>query len=85
MKRFEGLKRDIQNDPAHRRIIAEPPAATGTGKRAGLKTVAGHYSADLRKTLHRMALDENSSIQALLGEAIDLLLQNRGKHPLGER
>jgi hypothetical protein len=30
-------------------------------------------------------IDENSSVQALLGEAIDLLMRERGKHPFGER
>jgi len=32
-----------------------------------------------------MALEEETSMQALLGEAIDLLMRERGKHPFGER
>jgi hypothetical protein len=47
--------------------------------------VAGHYSEELSKTLNLMAVDENSSVQALLGETIDLLMRERGKHPFGER
>lgn len=46
--------------------------------RAGKKTVAGHFSAELSTALNRMALDENASVQALLGEAIDLLMRERG-------
>ena len=84
MKHFEALKQDLKKDTAPRRIIVEQPT-TGKGTRAGKKTVAGHYSAELSKTLNRIAVDENSSVQALLGEAIDLLMRERGKHPFGER
>jgi hypothetical protein len=84
MKHFEALKQDLQKDSAPRRI-AIPQPTTSTGTRAGKKTVAGHYSAELSKTLNRIAVDENSSVQALLGEAIDLLMRERGKHPFGER
>jgi hypothetical protein len=84
MKHFEALKQDLQKDSPPRRI-AIPQPTTGTRRRAGKKTVAGHFSGDLSKTLNRMAIDENSSVQALLGEAIDLLMRERGKHPFGER
>lgn len=84
MKHFEALKQDLRKDTAPRRIIVEQ-TTKGTGTRTGKKTVAGHYSAELSKTLNRMAVDESSSVQALLGEAIDLLMRERGKHPFGDR
>jgi hypothetical protein len=84
MKHFASLKQELQKDTAARRIVIQEPTK-GTGTRAGKKTVAGHFSAELSKTLNRMAVDENSSVQSLLGEAIDLLMCERGKHPLGER
>jgi hypothetical protein len=84
MKHFEALKHELKKQSTHR-SIAIPQATTGTGIRAGKRTVAGHYSEELSKTLNRMAVDENSSVQALLGEAIDLLMRERGKHPFGER
>jgi hypothetical protein len=84
MKHFEALKQDLQKDTAPRRIVIQEPT-TGTGTRAGKKTVAGHFSAELSKALNMMAVSENSSVQALLGEAIDLLMRERGKHPFGER
>jgi hypothetical protein len=84
MKHFASLKQELQKDSTHRRI-AIPEPAKGSGTRAGKRTVAGHYSEELRKALNRMAIDENSSVQALLGEAIDLLMRERGKHPFGER
>ena len=32
-----------------------------------------------------MAIEEGTSVQALMGEAFDLLMRARGKHPFGER
>jgi hypothetical protein len=84
MKHFEALKQDLKKDSTPRGIVIQQPTK-GTGTRAGKKTVAGHYSPDVKKTLNIMAADEGSTLQALLGEAIDLLMRQRGKHPFGER
>jgi hypothetical protein len=32
-----------------------------------------------------MAIEEDTTVQALMGEAFDLLMRARGKHPFGER
>ena len=59
--------------------------------REGKVPVGGYFSPELSRALHQLALDESESgkprvkIQALIGEAIDLLLKNRGKSPFGER
>lgn len=66
--------------------------------REGKVPVGGYFSPDLSYALHQLALDEGRrngessgkgprrvKLQALLGEAIDLLLIDRGKHPFGER
>jgi len=84
MKHFEALKQDLKKGAAPRSIVVQEPRK-GTGTRAGKRTVAGHFSPELRKALHQMVVDENSSVQSLLGEAIDLLMRERGKHPFGER
>jgi hypothetical protein len=47
--------------------------------------VGGYYSKIFRSTLNRLALDEDTTTQALIGEAVDLLMRSRGKHPLAER
>jgi len=53
--------------------------------------IGGYFSPELSRALHQLALDESVpgkprvKIQALLGEAIDLLLRDRGKSPFGER
>jgi hypothetical protein len=39
----------------------------------------------MSRTLRQLALDEGSSVQALVGEGLDLLMRARGKHPFGER
>lgn len=59
--------------------------------REGKVPVGGYFSPDLSRTLHQIALDESVAgqprvkIQALIGEAIDMLLRDRGKSPFGER
>ena len=53
--------------------------------RQGKKALIAYFSPDISKSLRQMALDEDTTMQALLGEAIDLLMRDRGKHPFGER
>jgi antitoxin-like ribbon-helix-helix protein len=59
--------------------------------REGKVPISGYFSPELSKALHQMALDESvngqprKKVQALVGEALDLLMQSRGKHPFGER
>lgn len=86
MSRFGALKKEA----AGPRVVAVDTAAetpTTDKKRArdGLKPVMGYYSPAVRRGLHQLALDEQTTIQALLGEALDLLMRSRGKHPFGER
>jgi hypothetical protein len=47
--------------------------------------VSGYFSAELSQALNMLALERNTSLQAVLGEAIDDLLRKYGKHPFGER
>ncbi len=53
--------------------------------REGKKGVLGHFSPELSRALNIMAIEEGTSVQALMGEAFDLLMRARGKHPFGER
>jgi hypothetical protein len=53
--------------------------------REGKKAVVGYFSPALSRALHQLALDTDSSIQALLGEATDDLVRKHSKHPFGER
>ena len=47
--------------------------------RRGKKALIGYFDPTVSLQLKRIALDENSSVQHLLGEALDLLFQSRGK------
>lgn len=90
MTRFAGLKGDLPSSrptPAH---TAEPPLSSGIAAkrrpaREGKKGILGHFSPELSRTLNIMAIEEGTTVQALMGEAFDLLMRARGKHPFGER
>ncbi|MDE0120751.1 MAG: hypothetical protein OXS33_03340 [bacterium] len=58
---------------SHQRKSAQPPS------RRGKKALIGYFNPSVSKQLKQIALDEDSSVQHLLGEAIDLLFQVRGK------
>ena len=45
----------------------------------------GYYTPQLSQALNILALEQDSTLQALLGEAIDDLMRKYGKHPFGER
>ena len=76
--RFQGLKSASVAPPV-------PPQKEDKNSRAGKKAVAGYFSPELSKALHMLGLEQDKSLQALLGEAIDDLMRKYGKHPFGER
>lgn len=85
-QRFGGLKEALKA------VDAPAPAKEATGRvavrskaRDGKKAVVGYFSVEMSDTLRMMSIAEKTSVQALLGEAIDLLMRAKGKHPFGER
>ena len=50
--------------------------------RQGLKTVCVHVDPEVQKVLRYLALDEDSTVQALMIEALNMLLSSRGKPPI---
>ena len=93
MTRFAGLKDDLPEvRPAAPTAIKPSPVTIGVpeiGKRRpareGKKGVLGHFSPELSRALNILAIEESTTVQALMGEAFDLLMRARGKHPFGER
>ena len=95
MTRFSGLKDDLPGTrPAPSKatdpLPATPPDVSGANSkrrpaREGKKGVLGHFSPELSRALNIMAIEEGTTVQALMGEAFDLLMRARGKHPFGER
>jgi len=88
MSRFKGLKGNLA-------AKAAPVSAEGTADdvpvskkakaREGKKAIVGYFSEDMSRQLRVMAIEENTTVQALVGEALDMLMRARSKHPFGER
>jgi hypothetical protein len=55
--------------------LAPIPVASASlpPSRAGRVLIAGHFAPQVQKGLKQLALDEDSSVQALLAEAINML------------
>src|SRR3954464_16052603 len=67
------------------------PALEGKGRdaaparpkaRSGTKMVAGHFPEDVSWQLRQLGLEQRSSVQELLGEALNDLFQKYGKPEL---
>lgn len=94
MTRFAGLKQDLPpSQTAAAKAVKPAPTASETAEatvkrrpaREGKKGILGHFSPELSRALNIMAIEEGTTVQALMGEAFDLLMRARGKHPFGER
>jgi hypothetical protein len=92
MSRFKGLQSNIaaKAAPAPAEVQSGPSVviegtSTKAKAREGKKAIVGYFSADMSRQLRVMSIEEGTTVQALVGEAIDLLMRARGKHPFGER
>src|ERR1700755_96006 len=89
--RLSGLRDAIkaEREPPQKVSMAERPERQGTSTRAkarvGKRALVGYFSPELSRTLNMMATERDTTLQAVLGEAIDLWLRENGKHPFGER
>lgn len=85
MSRFDA----IRAERAKPEPVGDPPAGAAPVGRAlariGKKAVGGYYTPQLSQALNILALEQETTLQALLGEAIDDLMRKYGKHPFGER
>ena len=68
----DALKSAPRNPPQPVRAARAP--ANGRG---GLKHVGGYFDPDVSKRLRQMAFDEDTTVQDLLSEALELLFQSR--------
>ena len=98
MGRFDGLKADLAEEkaPKKRTPKAEVPATSRANRgeaapsymkpsRKGKRGILGYFSLEMCKELRIIAAQEDTTVQALMGEAFDLLMRAKGKHPFGER
>ena len=63
----------------------EGAAPTRAAARHGKKAVSAYFSPEVSRGLNVLAAENATTLQALMGEAIDLLMRQYGKHPFGER
>ncbi len=84
MSRFASIKteRSVKTTDTPELQSAAPRR---TGGRVGKRAISGYFSADLSRALHMLALEQETTLQALMGEAFDDLMRKYGKHPFGER
>ncbi len=71
--------------PARTRKAAEMPVVTPAKARIGKTMVAGYFSPEMARAVKLLAVERGVTVQALIGEALDLVLRQAGKHPMGER
>jgi len=83
MSRFDAIRSERARPP----VVVEvaPQAPSLPSGRSGKKAVSAYFSREMSRALHLLALEQNVSLQALIGEAFDDLLRKYGKHPFGER
>lgn len=62
----------------------QPPSAPRPS-RAGMVVVAGHFPPKVQTQLKIMAAEEGTTVQVLLGEALDLLFAKRRKPQIASK
>lgn len=61
------------------------PAQRARPSRRGVKHVGGYFEPEVSRQLRQIALDEDSSVQELLAEALDMLFHSRQKPTIARR
>ena len=77
--RSKPLKADVMPVPE----VARPSAIAKA--RDGKVMVAGYFSPQMAKAVKLLAVERDTTVQALIGEGLDMVLHKHGKHPMGER
>ena len=61
------------------------PSIHARPSRKSAKHIGGYFDPVVSKQLRQIALEEDSSVQALLGEALDMLFQSRRKPTIASK
>ncbi len=70
------------------KAVAAIPAAepsTTTKARIGKTMIAGYFTPQMARAVKLLAVERDTTVQALIGEGLDAVLHKYGKHPMGER
>ena len=65
-----------KEEPAAAAAVREAPS------RRGAKHVGGYFAPEVARQLRRIAVDEDTSIQSLLAESLNLLFHSRQLPPI---
>ena len=77
-------KEGQQGQPSPALDERKPISPHNRPSRKGVKHVGGYFGPEVSKQLRQIALDEDSSVQALLGEALNMLFQSREKPTIAQ-
>ena len=72
----------IQSDKGAEVGTPLKPMATVPPSRQGKKMISGHFDKDVHRQLKMLALEKDTSIQSLLGEALNALFERNNKPPI---
>jgi len=70
-------KRKEQTASSVAAVVDTPTASNERPSRKGAKHVGGYFPPEVSKQLRQIALEEDSSVQKLLAESIDMLFHSR--------
>jgi len=86
VSRFAAMKAERQIKPAEAQTLGDEVTVDARpAVRRGKKAISGYFSPEISRALHMLALENDTSLQALMGEAFDDLMRKYGRHPFGER
>ncbi len=74
---------ELARTPTPRSRPEPPRAAFDRPSRRNTKLIGGHFSPELARQLRMLAAEEDTTIQSLLEEAIQLLLAKKARGQLG--
>ena len=59
-------------------VVAAPSAKPASSGRQGTKLIGGHFAPEVSTQLRILAAEEGTTVQSLLGEALDDLFVKKG-------
>ena len=74
----------VPSPDAQRSLEAAPsaPPTPVPQSRQGKKAITGHFDPAVSRQLKQLALDRQTTVQALLAEALNDLFEKHGRNPL---
>jgi hypothetical protein len=79
MSKFAAALKEKAGFPVHTAPTSEPKVAEAvrSGAREGAKHIGGYFTPEVSKQLRSLAVVEDTTVQDLLAEALNMLFQSR--------